>query len=132
MASVRPDEASLQYAGIEIPRFTEDSRQWLVITAGSAEAIPAGIARIVSDGLWSQLTGEAVAIDVDDGRFSSVDAEKHSYVLPRSVRIADLRPIIGGLMSSNILLTASAIILLLALLGATSHGMLRSDRRRPK
>lgn len=132
MASVRPDEASLQYAGIEIPRFTEDSRQWLVITAGSAEAIPAGIERIVSDGLWSQLTGEAVAIDVDDGRFSSVDAEKHSYVLPRSVRIADLRPIIGGLMSSNILLTASAIILLLALLGATSHGMLRSDRRRPK
>ncbi|MGI4765320.1 MAG: cellulose biosynthesis cyclic di-GMP-binding regulatory protein BcsB [Janthinobacterium lividum] len=132
MASVRPNEAEIAFGGIEIPRFADDGRQWLVITAGSADTISAGIDRLVAGGLWSRLNGEAIAINIDDGRFSTIDADTHTYVLPRSVRMADLRPIMGGLMSSNILLTASAAILLLALLGLTTHGLLRSDRRRPK
>lgn len=132
VASVRPNEDDLNIAGVDLPRFTEDGRQWLVFTARTTGAMTAGLERLVADGMWPRLNGEAASFGIDDGKFTSLDAAKLTYVLPRTVRVADLRPIMGGLMSSNIALTASATILLLALLGLTMHGLLRMDRRRPK
>lgn len=132
VASVRPDEGDLRVAGVDLPRFTGDPRQWLVFTAKTPDAYQAGLNRLVADGLWPRLNGEAVALGVDDGKFASVEAGELTYVLPQAVRPGDIRPIIGGLMSSNIVLSAVLAILMLALLGMTTHGLLRSGKGRPR
>lgn len=129
VASVAPESSETKIAGIELPRFREDTRNWLVLTAKSAGTYAAGIDRLVADGLWPQLTGQAVALDVEDGRFETIDPKRLTYILPQNLALADVRPIVGGLVSSNLVLSAAALIFFLSLFGLFTHALVRSGRK---
>lgn len=125
IAAVDPRLDTGKVAGIEVPRFTRDSAQWLVVTASSDASLQGGLTRLVSDGQWKDLRGEAVSLDVDKGRLAAVQPSRVLYVVPDRVVMADLRPILGGIVSNNIELSLAVLMVLMGILGVSTHALIR-------
>ena len=112
-------------AGMEVPRFTTDPGQWLVITGSSDASLQSGLNRLVSDGQWKDLRGQAISLDVDKGRLAAVQPSQVLYVVPDHIAVSDLRPILGGIVSNNIELSLAVLMLLMTILGLSTHVLIR-------
>ena len=130
VAAVAPEGAAPLVGGIEVPTFLRDPAQWLVITAPTARLYEAGLRRLVADGDWARLDGQAVSFDVRTGDLRSVQPTRVSYVLPGRVVPSDMRPILGGIVSNNIRLSIAALLGLLTLLGVSTHLLVRRSGHR--
>ena len=108
-----------------IPGFSADARQWQLVTAPSATLIESGTARFVAEDRWPSLQGRAVSFDPDSRALASIAADHITYLLPDHVALSDLRPVLGGLVSDNIEAAAVVIMLLIAVLGLSTHGLVR-------
>ena len=125
IAAVDPRLEGGKVAGVEVPRFTRDPAQWLVVTASNDASLQNGLTRLVSDGQWQDLRGQAVSLDVDKGRLSAVQPSRVLYVVPDHIVVADVRPILGGIVSNNIELSLAVLMVLMAILGLSTHVLIR-------
>ncbi len=125
VSAVSPQPENQRLAGLEVPRFTPDKAQWLVVTAPNAGVLRNGLTRLVSDGQWKDLNGETVSLDIDGGRIASAQPSQVLYVVPSHVVLSDIRPILGGIISNHIALSLSALMLLMTLLGVSTHTLVR-------
>ncbi len=116
---------SNRIAGLEVPLFVADQRQWLVITAPDTAVLGRGLERLVADGHWASLQGEAASLDVDKGTVSAVRPDRVLYVLPSQLVAADIGPILGGLITTNIGTSLAALVALMVLLGLSTHVIIR-------
>lgn len=119
----RPQDAGA--GGISLPRFAASSAQWLVVTAADAPTLRDGLTRLVSDGRWGDLDGQAVSLDLADGRMASIQPSRVLYVAPDHLVLSDVRPILGGLVSNHIELSVAFLMLLMAILGLSTHALIR-------
>ncbi len=125
VSAVSPQPENQKLAGMDVPRFTPDKAQWLVVTAPNAGILQNGLTRLVSDGQWRELNGETVSLDLDGGRISTAQPSQVLYVVPNHVVLSDIRPILGGIISNHIALSLSALMLLMTLLGVSTHTLIR-------
>ena len=125
IGAVAPDRATAKVGGLELPQFTRDPAQWLIVTAKSSEVYEAGIERIVANGQWSELSGQAVSLDLDTNQLRSAQPARVTYVMPNSLVLSDIRPILGGIVSNNIVLSLAVLMLLMASLGISTHVLIR-------
>ncbi len=125
VSAVSPQPENQKLAGMDVPRFTPDKAQWLVVTAPNAAMVQNGLTRLISDGQWRELNGETVSLDLDGGRISSAQPSQVLYVVPNHVVLSDIRPILGGIISNHIALSLSALMLLMTLLGVSTHTLIR-------
>lgn len=125
VGAVDPKTATPVLGGVGLPQIVVSPRQWLVVTARSAEAYPSAVDRMIANGKWSALAGQAVSYDPDTDQLRSAQPEQVSYVLPDRLVVADVRPILGGLFSDNIVLGLGVLLLLMSLLGLSTHALIR-------
>jgi cellulose synthase operon protein B len=125
IGAVSPAGAPRTIGGVEIPQIVSDASQWLVITAQTSDGCASGVERLVANGQWSALAGEAVSLDLETHQLRSVQPSRVAYVAPGGLALSDIRPILGGVVSDNILLSLAALILLMSILGASTHAMIR-------
>ncbi|MCW6508391.1 cellulose biosynthesis cyclic di-GMP-binding regulatory protein BcsB [Lichenifustis flavocetrariae] len=124
LADVTTQDDSRRIAGIELPRFSDRQDRWLVVTGSSTDAIASANAALIANNHWRDLAGEAVAYDPKADGLKRVEPTQLSYVIPRTVALTDVQPILGGIVSSNILLSVSVLMVLLCLLGLSTHTLL--------
>jgi hypothetical protein len=125
IGAVDPTTATPILGDVEIPRIVASPRQWLVVTAHSAEAYQSALDRMIANGRWTALAGEAVSFDPDADLLRSAQPMQVSYVLPDRFVVADVRPILGGVFSDNILLSLGVLLLLISMLGLSTHALIR-------
>jgi hypothetical protein len=125
VGAVDPTTPTPIFGGVGIPQIVVSPRQWLVVTAHSAEAYQSAVERMIANGKWSALAGEAVSFDPDTDQLRSVQPLQVSYVLPDHFVAADVRPILGGLFSDNIALSLGVLLLLMSMLGLSTHALIR-------
>ena len=111
--------------GVPLPRLTRDAAQWLVVTAADAPTYEAGLRRLVTSGRWTALGGEAVALDLGDDTLRTRQPRVVSYLVPARFVLSDVRPILGGIMSDNIVLSIAALLVLMSILGLSTHALIR-------
>jgi hypothetical protein len=125
VAAVAPAARARSLIGIEIPRLSQTPDQWLVITGQRPDSYIAGIGRLVSSGRWALLSGQASVFDVDTDELRSVEPVRVSYVIPSDLNLSDLRPILGGVLSENMLVGVVAWLLVVIVLGVSTHALIR-------
>ena len=125
IGAVPPDHWTPSLGGLELPRFTRDAAQWLVVTGNTEEVYGAGVEHLVANGQWSNLAGQAVSLDLDTQTFKSAQPVTQSYVVPSDLVLLDVRPIMGGIVSNHIMLSLLALTMLLTILGLSTHALIR-------
>jgi cellulose synthase operon protein B len=125
IGAVNPEVAAQTIGGVEIPQVTRDPSQWLVVTAQRAETYEAGFERLVANGQWTSLAGQAISLDLDTNQLRSVQPSRVAYVAPTRFVLSDIRPVLGGIVSDNILISLGALMLLLSILGLSTHALIR-------
>ncbi|MGO8833489.1 MAG: cellulose biosynthesis cyclic di-GMP-binding regulatory protein BcsB [Roseiarcus sp.] len=125
IGAVSPTAAPQSIGGVEIPQIVRDASQWLVITAQTSDGYASGVERLVANGHWSALAGEAVSLDLETNQLRSVQPSRVAYVAPGGLALSEIRPILGGVVSDNILLSLGALILLMSILGVSTHVVIR-------
>jgi hypothetical protein len=125
IAAVPAQALTPTVGGIEWPRFTRDPAQWLVVTAPDAATYEGGLRRLVAGGQWAALGGEAVSLDVHDDTLHMLQPRAISYLVPDRFVLSDVRPIIGGIMSDNIVLGIGLLMVLMSILGVSTHALIR-------
>ena len=132
VADVLGSNTTIELAGIELPRFAKAPDNWVVFTGLTDAAVADGLSALVANGRWKDLNGEAVSYDPGSGQLQTAQPRSLTYVVPKSLIIGDLRPILGGMISSNITLSTLALLVLLILLGVTTFACLRFVGERSK
>jgi hypothetical protein len=127
IGAVSPAAAAPTIGGVALPQFTRDASQWLAAAAQSPDALAKGVDRLVVDGQWRDLAGEAVSLDLDSGALHAAQPTRVAYVLPNQLALSDVRPILGGVLSDNILLTLGALLALVSILGLSTHALIRKS-----
>lgn len=125
LAAVKPSGAERKIAGFDLPDFVASADQWLVVMARSEQTIDAGIRHLVSEGHWPELSGQAAALDLTTDALQIMPTARSTYVVPSEINPSDIRPILGGMVSDNIVLSLGLLIVLMSLLGASTHVLLR-------
>ena len=80
---------------------------------------------MIANGRWSDLAGQAVAYDPDSDMLQSAQPARVAYVLPNRFALSDVRPILGGVFSDNIVLSLGVLLLLMSALGLSTHVLIR-------
>ncbi len=125
VAAIDPRPQDDRLTSLNLPRFTTSNAQWLVVTASDDATLHDGLTRLVSDGQWGNLDGQAVSLDLGTGRIASVQPSRLLYVAPDHLVLSDVRPILGGLVSNHIELSLIVLMLLMAVLGVSTHALIR-------
>lgn len=125
VAAVTPDGMDPDGLRSALPRFVRSADHWLVVTAANDQALQNGTTRLVANGRWAALKGEAVAYDPGTDALQIRQPRNVTYVVPSRLVLTDMKPILGGLLSDNITLSLSVMVLLLGLLGASTHALIR-------
>lgn len=125
VAAIAPDLAAPSIGGMKLPQVTRDPAHWLVVTAADAPSLTGGLQHLISGGHWAGLGGQAVAFDPDSDTIHTVRTRNLTYVMPTSLVLADVRPILGGILSDNIVLSMGVLLVLVTLLGTSTHVILR-------
>ncbi|WP_131195571.1 cellulose biosynthesis cyclic di-GMP-binding regulatory protein BcsB [Lichenihabitans psoromatis] len=125
IAAIAPDVGSASIGGLELPHFTRNPSQWLVVTAPTADLYQNGIAHLVANGQWSDLAGQAVSLNVKTDALQSIQPARVTYVMPERLVLSDIRPIFGGVLSNNIMLSIALLMLLMTILGVSTHILIR-------
>jgi hypothetical protein len=127
MGAVNPNLSTKTIGGVPVPQLAYDASQWLVVSAQDSDAVKKGVERLVVDGQWRDLAGQAVSLDLDSGSLRSAQPAHVAYVEPSAFVLSDLRPILGGILSDNILLTFGGLIALVSILGLSTHALIRKS-----
>jgi hypothetical protein len=125
IASLAPEPDRAPIGGVNLPQFIRDPAHWLVITAPAAALYEEGIRRLIVSGQWDTLSGQAANLDLQSGDLHSIQPSRITYVVPSRLVLRDLRPILGGIVSNNIVLSIGSLMLLMAILGVSTHALLR-------
>lgn len=125
VGAINPVPNASSIGGIRLPQFVSDASQWLVVTAPNEADYKAGIERLVADGQWRALVGKAISLDVESGKLQSVQPTRVAYVVPDHLILSDIRPILGGILSDNIALSLFGLLLLMSILGLSTHALVR-------
>ncbi|MBV8472982.1 MAG: hypothetical protein JO234_06145, partial [Hyphomicrobiales bacterium] len=125
IGAVNPNPTAPTVGGVRLPQFVHDASQWLVATAPDAETLGAGVDRLVANGQWSRLAGQAAVLDLDSGHLQTAEPRRVSYVAPLGVGLANVRPILGGILADNILLSFAILIGVMAILGLSTQALVR-------
>lgn len=125
VAAVAADATAPSIGGLKLPQVTRDAAHWLVVTAADAPSLTGGLQHLISGGHWAALGGQAIAFDPTDDTVHTVRTRNLTYVLPKSLVLADVRPILGGVLSDNIVLSMGVLLVLVTLLGTSTHVILR-------
>ena len=112
-------------ASLNLPHFAASTAQWLVVTAADDATVGEGLTRLVSDGRWADLEGQAVSLDLKTGQLASVQPSRVLYVAPDHLVLSDLQPILGGLVSNHIELSLIVLMVLMATLGLSTHALIQ-------
>ena len=121
IAAVARQAPSTTIGGLTLPQVTRDPSHWLVVTAADQTKTQSALGQLVESGQWSSLRGEAVAFDPKTSSLQVTQPRTVSYVLPERLVVSDLRPILGGVMSDNILLSIAAMFAVMIILGLSTH-----------
>ena len=127
IGAVNPNVTTETIGGVALPQLTHDASQWLVVSAQSSDAVKKGVESLIIDGQWRDLAGQAVSLDLDSGSLRSAQPAHVAYVEPSAFVLSDVRPILGGILSDNILLTFGALIALVSILGLSTHALIRKS-----
>ena len=127
IGAVNPNLPAKTIGGVAAPQFTHGASQWLVVSAQSPSGAKQGVERLIVDGQWRDLAGQAVSLDIDSGSLRSAQPARVAYVEPSSFALSDVRPILGGILSDNILLTFGALLALVSILGLSTHALIRKS-----
>ena len=130
LASIDIGPRSSAAPGFGLPRFAATHDQWLVATAADSALIRSGVERMTSGGHWQDLAGQAVSLDTAGGPLSSMQPKRVVYMLPDRLDWSDVRPLLGGLLSGNITLSLCVLVLLMSILGLSTHAVLRRPKDR--
>ncbi len=125
IAAVPPELAFRTVGGVELPQFVRHPAHWLVVTGPNADVYQAGLQRLVADGHWKNLSGQAISLDLKTDEFRTAQPSRISYVVPSRVVIADLRPILGGIVSNNIVVSIALMMVMMSALGVSTHLLIR-------
>jgi hypothetical protein len=125
IGAVSPIPPTPILGGIDIPQVVASPQQWLVVAARDADGYNAAIDRMIANGRWSDLAGQAVAYDPDSDMLQSAQPARVAYVLPNRFALSDVRPILGGVFSDNIVLSLGVLLLLMSALGLSTHVLIR-------
>lgn len=125
IAAVSPETSVPTVGGIELPQFRRDAAHWLVITGPTAATYEDGLRRLVESGRWRELGGQAVSLDVRTGTLRTLQPSRVAYVVPHALVLTDLRPILGGIVSNNIVLSIALLMALMSVLGVSTHLLVR-------
>ena len=125
VAAVEPGSAQRAVSRVDLPRFTSDKAQWLVVTAADTGVLNDGLLRLISDGQWKALDGQAVSLDAENGHLASIQPSQVAYVAPDQLVLSDVRPILGGIISNHIEISLLALVLLMTILGVSTHSLIR-------
>ena len=98
-----------------------------MVSAQNSDGVKKGVERLIVDGQWRDLAGQAVSLDLDSGSLHSAQPAHVAYVEPSAFVLSDVRPILGGILSDNILLTFGALIALVSILGLSTHALIRKS-----
>jgi hypothetical protein len=127
MGAVNPIASAKTIGGVSVPQFTHSASQWLVVSGQSPDGARKGVERLVVDGQWRDLAGQAVSLDIDSGVLASAQPKRVAYVEPSGFALSDVRPILSGVLSDNILLTFGALLALASILGLSTHALIRKS-----
>jgi hypothetical protein len=127
IGAVNPNLTTKTIGGVVLPQLTRDASQWLVVSGQSSDGVKKGVERLIVDGQWRDLAGQAVSLDLDSGSLRSAQPAHVAYVEPSAFVLSDVRPILGGILSDNILLTFAALIALASILGLSTHVLIRKS-----
>ena len=125
VAAVTPGGKAPRTAFDVVPRFTGDAAHWLVVTAANPATLDAGLRQLVVSGHWADLRGEATRFDPAAGTLDVRQPYGVTYVMNADVSPADMRPILGGLMSDNIVMSLVVLFVVLGGLGLSTHAVVR-------
>jgi hypothetical protein len=126
IGAVNPETDEAQtIGGVPVPHVVHSSAQWLVVTGRNASAFESGLDDLIASGQWSALAGQAVTFDPDSPTLHSVQPQRVSYVAPTRIALSDIRPILGSVLSDNILLSLAGLALLMSILGVSTHALVR-------
>jgi cellulose synthase operon protein B len=124
VAAVEPTHEKRSYAGINLPRFASKPDQWLVITGLTPDSYTGGVERLASSGRWALLGGEASTFDLKTGDLRSIEPTEVSYVVPSDLKLSEIRPVLGGILSENMLVGIVAWFLVIIVLGVSTHALI--------
>jgi hypothetical protein len=126
IGTVAPETDDAQtIGGVPVPHVVHSSAQWLVVTGRNTGAFESGLDHLIANGQWSALAGQAVAYDPSSPTLHSAQPQRVSYVAPTRIALSDIRPILGSVLSDNILLSLAGLALLMSILGVTTHALVR-------
>ena len=125
VAAVTPGGKAPRTTFDVVPRFTSDAAHWLVVTAANPATLDSGLRQLVASGRWSDLRGEASRFDPADATMEVRQPHGVTYVMNADVSPADMRPILGGLMSDNIVMSLVVLFVVLGGLGLSTHAVVR-------
>ncbi len=125
IGAINPSPTTPKVGGVRLPQFVQDASQWLVATAPDAETLNAGVGHLVANGQWSGLAGQAAVLDLDTGHLQTAEPRRVAYVAPLGVGLANVRPILGGILADNILLSFAILIAVMAILGLSTQALVR-------
>ena len=124
VTAVEPARESHSYAGINLPRLLSKPDQWLIITGLTPDTYIGGIGRLVSSGRWALLGGHASTFDMKTGDLRSIEPTEVSYVVPSDIKLSEIRPVLGGILSENMLVGIVAWFLMIMVLGISTHALI--------
>jgi hypothetical protein len=125
IGAVNPSSPGQADAGLSLPQLVEDPAQWLVFASPDLATLKSGMSRLIANGQWGRLAGEASSFDIDSGELKSAEPHRLAYVISGSFSLADVRPIVGGVLSDNITIGLAGFLVLVCALGLSTHVLVR-------
>lgn len=103
---------------------------WTVVTARTEEALASEMARLTAPVLWSQVSGQAVALEPTEAKLDIRPIDDASFVQTQPFSLFNLRLVAANWMSINILYYAVLMVAFCILLGAATYLLLNRLGRR--
>lgn len=98
-----------------------------VFVAPNSELLRASMTEVLNSGLWQQLTGRAAAYDRKEASISSGMADVTWFVPTQTLSPGNLRLIVAGWLSQNVLVYLSALILVVTVLTTFTYRLVKTS-----
>jgi hypothetical protein len=109
---------------------TDGPGTWTVVTARTEESLASEMARLTAPMLWSQVSGQALALEPTEEKLDIRPIEKAGFVQTQPFSLLNLRLVAANWMSINILQYALIMVAFCTLLGAATYLLLNRLGRR--
>ena len=109
---------------------TAGQGSWTLVTARTEEALASEMARMTAPRLWSQVSGQAVALEPAEAKLDIKPISDAEFVQTQPLSFMNLRLVAANWMSINILQYALVMVVFCIFLGAATHLLLNRLGRR--